>query len=173
MGTRNLTAVIKDTEYKIAQYGQWDGYPEGQGEVVYDFLKGEGNLTKLTGNLDKVRWATQADFDKLNEAIEADGSGWVTFEQSKKASEMFPELSRDTGAEILELVANAEREIALTDEHEFIKDELFCEWAYVIDLDVNQLRVYAGGENLKAVFMLDELPDEKTDYFHLCHGRKR
>ena len=26
MGTRNLTAVFMDGEYKVAQYGQWDGY---------------------------------------------------------------------------------------------------------------------------------------------------
>lgn len=31
MGTRNLTAVYIDGEYKVAQYGQWDGYPEGPG----------------------------------------------------------------------------------------------------------------------------------------------
>lgn len=31
MGTRNLTAVYLDGQYKVAQYGQWDGYPEGQG----------------------------------------------------------------------------------------------------------------------------------------------
>lgn len=173
MGTRNLTAVIKDTEYKVAQYGQWDGYPEGQGEVVYDFLTGKGNLDKLKAGLDKVRWANEADFAKMRSAIGASEDGWINVEQGKMLNERFPELSRDTGAEILELVANAEREIALTDEHEFIKDDLFCEWAYVIDLDVNQLRVYANGENLKAVFMLDEMPEEKTDYFHLCHGRKR
>jgi len=28
MGTRNLTCVMKDGQYKVAQYGQWDGYPE-------------------------------------------------------------------------------------------------------------------------------------------------
>lgn len=33
MGTRNPTAVVLDGEYKLAQYGQWDGFPSGQGLV--------------------------------------------------------------------------------------------------------------------------------------------
>ena len=39
MGTRHLIAVQKDGEYKVAQYGQWDGYPEGQGVRVLEFLR--------------------------------------------------------------------------------------------------------------------------------------
>ena len=37
MGTRGLTKVIdKDGITKVAQYGQWDHYPEGQGvKILY------------------------------------------------------------------------------------------------------------------------------------------
>ena len=38
MGTRNLTTVIKNSETKVAQYGQWDGYPGGQGLTALKFL---------------------------------------------------------------------------------------------------------------------------------------
>ena len=34
MGTRNLTIVYYDGDYRVAQYGQWDGYPEGAGIEV-------------------------------------------------------------------------------------------------------------------------------------------
>jgi len=34
MGTRHLSmAYNKGGEVKVAQYGQWDGYPEGQGQI--------------------------------------------------------------------------------------------------------------------------------------------
>ena len=40
MGTRNLTMVInQEGETKVAQYGQWDGYPSGVGASVLSFLK--------------------------------------------------------------------------------------------------------------------------------------
>lgn len=44
MGTRNLTAVYLDGQYKVAQYGQWDGYPEGQGITVLTFLRDKMDL---------------------------------------------------------------------------------------------------------------------------------
>ena len=41
MGTRNLTVVYVDGEYRVAQYGQWDGYPSGQGMTCLKFLTEE------------------------------------------------------------------------------------------------------------------------------------
>lgn len=39
MGTRGLTAVMLGGEYKIAQYGQWDHYPSGQGVTALEFCR--------------------------------------------------------------------------------------------------------------------------------------
>ena len=53
MGTRNLTAVYIDGEYKVAQYGQWDGYPEGQGMTALTFLRDKmdtNSLRRLSAN---------------------------------------------------------------------------------------------------------------------------
>ena len=38
MGTRSLICVVKDKQYKLAQYNQWDGYPSGVGTEILDFL---------------------------------------------------------------------------------------------------------------------------------------
>ena len=37
MGTRNLTCVVLDGKYVVSSYGQWDGYPSGQGKTILNF----------------------------------------------------------------------------------------------------------------------------------------
>ena len=39
METRHLTLVYKNGAFKVAQYGQWDGYPSGQGLTALKFLR--------------------------------------------------------------------------------------------------------------------------------------
>jgi len=41
MGTRHITQVRYGDEIRVSQYGQWDGYPAGQGLTVFRFLKSE------------------------------------------------------------------------------------------------------------------------------------
>lgn len=51
MGTRHLICVQHNNEYKVAKYGQWDGYPSGQGAGILEFLKGSFNKALLFRSL--------------------------------------------------------------------------------------------------------------------------
>ena len=138
MGTRHLVAVQLDGEYKIAQYGQWDGYPEGQGKTVLDFLKsklfkGKGRA-RFEEKLRAAAYMTDAERTALDKQIE----------KIENWQERWPELSRDAGAKILEMVATRDSGIKLNNSISFAGDSLFCEWAYVIDLDKSVLEVYVG-----------------------------
>ena len=150
MGTRNLTMVISNNQTKVAQYGQWDGYPSGQGATALDLLTKivkEGELSKFKENVDKLTWFTDEQIEKINADVD-----W---------SEKYPYLSRDWGAQILEAVhygtltkepgfmrskklVNTCEILGLVDNSKFAADSLFCEWAYVIDLDKNTFEVYEG-----------------------------
>lgn len=55
-----------------------------------------------------------------------------------------PSLSRDTSAGILDLIADAEKPVPVQNNLKFIADGLFCEWAYLIDLDSGVLEAYKG-----------------------------
>ena len=145
MGTRHLISVHKDGKYPIAQYGQWDGYPEGQGVDVLSFLHSP-LVPALEKNLEKCRWITGEEYATMWKefGVDIEKDKWVTYEQGKLFNEKYPQLSRDTGAGILELVAKAESEVVLRDDLDFARDSLFCEWAYVVDFDKGTLEVYNG-----------------------------
>lgn len=145
MGTRNLTMVIQNEKPVVAQYGQWDGYPKGQGYTVLEFLR-KVDLKKFNEKLKNVRFVNAADEKKIQAFMKKIGcpDGWMTSEQSAKYHEKYPYMSRDHGAKILDLIYTSDGEVLLQDSTSFAGDSLFCEWAYVIDLDNNTLECYGG-----------------------------
>jgi hypothetical protein len=163
MGTRNLTCVVMGGEFKVAQYGQWDGYPSGQGVTALQFLH------DLVDNhrLEKFKQIIKHNVTEISEDTHngywveagADPSlGWVSMDISDRFKNKHPELSRDTGAKILDyILENKGGEIKLSTE--FAADSLFCEWCYVIDLDKDNFEVYKG-------FNTQDL-DESEKFYHL------
>ena len=158
MGTRNLTIVKNEKgEIKIAQYGQWDGYPEGQGVTILRFIRNKEDMEDLKMNLDKCKFFNRCDDIKdFLEAYDKASPMWST-DPDNRTPEMknwFETLiSRGIGGEILSCVAylNFNRMpkehngyIYLRDESDFGKDSLFCEWAYVVDLQTNKFMVFKG-----------------------------
>jgi len=184
MGTRNLTCVVLDGEYRIAQYCQWDGYPEGQGTTVLDFLKNKMDRDRFVSGLKQTNWITDEEHTKLWNEVGADGPDFATMYVVHKFKSLHPQLDRDMGADVLEFVQESDSPVMLQNSVDFAKDGLFCEWAYVVDLDNNKLEVYSGlgqetppegnrfgtdiGENgystvtMVKAYDLDNLPDEET-----------
>lgn len=128
MGTRHLITVVKDGGYKVAQYGQWDGYLGGQGCMICEFLQERMDLDRFKVALDKCRFLTQSEIDELNKTDWHSTHGY---------------LSRDTGANILDVIQDNDG-VCLVDQLNFAGDSLFCEWAYVVDMDNEILEIYEG-----------------------------
>lgn len=171
MGTRNLIAVQHNGEYKVAQYGQWDGYPSGQGVSVLDFLK-NSNLEAFKKKLEKIRFLEPEGRDKkFLEDYDKVAPQWSNDPDKRSFSQKHwfkTYMSRDLGAEILKnILHSSDKEILLTNRIDFAKDSLFCEYAYVIDLDKEVLEVYRGfnqspvndGERFAGKI------DEKNEYY--------
>jgi hypothetical protein len=147
MGTRNLTAVVADGKYRIAQYGQWDGNPGGQGITVLEFCRKMHQTfgwAKFREQLAKVRFADDTEFLALAMKYGASCYGDMNSQDSFKFYRQYPSLSRDMAAEILDYVYEAKGEVLTKNEIAFAADSLFCEWAYVIDLDKGVLEAYTG-----------------------------
>jgi hypothetical protein len=163
MGTRNLTLVQKDEKIRIAQYGQWDGYPSGQGVTVHAFIK-NANLTEFAKQVDRVVFSTEAmrgakalqtKLDKLFKTMSDEQTARKCYSAHEIIDKVFDRdekfiyecWTRDTCANILNVILNAPekpKKIFLKDETGFAGDSLFCEWAYLINLDTNELEVYRG-----------------------------
>ncbi|MFN6965166.1 MAG: hypothetical protein ACK4S4_15580 [Pyrinomonadaceae bacterium] len=171
MGTRGLTCVVVDGEFKVAQYGQWDHYPEGQGKTIAEFMQkiyDDGRLDEFRAAVRECRRITPKEHKARWERVVGKPipeSGLVLMDDADKFRKVYPELDRDAGGEILDLVMNGARDLQL--EVEFAADSLFCEWAYVVDLDNEMIEVYAGfnKDRPKGRFARIKLPkDRHHDY---------
>lgn len=137
MGTRNLTCAVIDNDYKIAQFGQWDGYPEGVGAKILQFLKEKMDRPLMEKRLREITFLNEEDINLINES-----------------GDIPAQFSRDIGGDILELVQNkvlVQRfgrydwvMDKLFNRLSFAADSLFCEWCYVVDFDKNTFEVYEG-----------------------------
>lgn len=144
MGTRHVVAVSLDGQYKIAQYGQWDGYPDGQGADILTFLS-EWDRPLFEKKVRALRFITPEELKaQWIEAGATPDAEWVSTDVARVHDEAHPETSRNTGAGILKIVQDGKEGLLIDDDLEFVSDGLFCEWAYVIDLDRNTFEVYQG-----------------------------
>ena len=158
MGTRNLTAVYIDGEYKIAQYGQWDGYPEGQGKTTLYFarkLADENFRREFSKKVRACRWITKEEIDAINAKVK---SGEI-----KDWTRQYPELWRDAGAKILQMVMDRGG-LSLENDIEFAADSLLCEWAWVIDLDKNTFEGFYG---------FNQTPIDSDERFYFLVDKER
>lgn len=130
MGTRNLSIVIQKNKTKVAQYCQWDGYPTGNGSAILKFLNREDfNLENFKSKISNISEYTKEEIEEIDKDL-----NW---------EKNYSHLSRDVGPDILNRIYEGLiHKVCLSDD--FIYDSLFCEWAYVIDLDKDRFEIYKG-----------------------------
>lgn len=150
MGTRHRQAVIsKDGELKIQQYGQWDGYPSGQGVDILDYLR-QADLQKYQENLGKITVIT----DEQVKELETKGDWKNTH----------PYLSRDCGANIHQMIEDGEVEfVSFIDEEEARK---WCEGFYTINFKDNTFTAEYYGKS--GTWYLDNLPTNEIFEYALA-----
>lgn len=143
MGTRHIQRVItKDGKMKIAQYGQWDGYPSGQGLDILNYLH-NGNLKKYEEELEKIPTIT----DKQAEMVDTDKNWEVNY----------PYMSRDCGSKIHKMIENGEvKFVAFINEAEA---NMWCSGFYTIDFQKGLFISEYDGE--KVELKINNLPNEE------------
>lgn len=137
MGTRGLYGFRKNGIDKTT-YNHWDSYPDCLGHTMVEFCK-ETSITEMNEIYDKlvlVEEGSKPTKKQINECIEfyndsvSTGSikDWYCLLREAQGN---PNVYKH-GLKYM------------IDNHEFIKDSLFCEYAYIINLDTNCLEFWVG-----------------------------
>jgi hypothetical protein len=146
MGTRNLTKVIdKDNVVRVAQYGQWDGYPEYTGTRILEFISEYRMLDKIEQALSKAEFVS----DEYVDSIYSNYNGEYFFIA-------YPSLARDTGCDILKTLVYSNGTVPLVDSSEFEQDDLFCEGVYTLNYHSRTFTSTYNGVTVSIEF--DRLP---------------
>jgi hypothetical protein len=125
MGTRNLIEVKIDGQLKVAQYGQWDGYPTGQGKGIAEFLHNTMNEEEFKAALRECKWIDEKQAAIVN--AECPNGDWKT---------KYPWLSRDAGSKVLGYIQNDGARYLLDDsDYKNVTTGFTCEYHYLIDMD--------------------------------------
>lgn len=143
MGTRGLIGFRLDGQDKLT-YNHFDSYPEGLGKAIVKWCR---KIRRRKNGFEGIKQSVQ-DIQMVSE------QGTPTKEQRVKCIELgLYDGNVSTGSEedFYCLLRNAQGDLdaylkagLMTDGSNFIKNSLFCEYGYIINLDDMTLEIYRG-----------------------------
>lgn len=149
MSTRGLLGFIHNKEIR-ASYNHFDSYLEGLGQSIVSLCNIIVDWETFTHRFEKIQWIS---------------------ERTKSMKNL-------SGKEIMYEILK-DNPLTLVDEKDFAEDDLFCEYAYLINLDDKQLEIYASNYqtnfdqsqaklplNLLAIYPLDQIPQNWIESLH-------
>lgn len=147
MGTRGLTMVYSDGEFKVANYNQYDSYPSGLGIdiliFIRDYLNNAESKQLFRDEVSKLKLVND-DYKPTKEEY-----NFLTrfsqnpHEYDEDKLDVYLLLRDLQGVEILYEIIEGNVIISL-DSINFASNSLYCEWGYVLNLDERQLEIYKG-----------------------------
>lgn len=140
MGTRG-TYGFRIGGKDVATYNHSDSYPSGLGRAVLEALAGR-TVEQLRTVAQGIEVVNEGDKPTDAQIAICRARGFVNTNVSSRSVEDWYCLLRDAQGEIGWLLDG--KVPFMTDGAAFLSDSLFCEWAYLINLDDGVLEVYHG-----------------------------
>lgn len=136
MGTRGTFGFRQDGQDKLA-YNHFDSYPDGLGYGVIDGLSkvGRANLAGKVRNIKLVTDEVPPTEEQIQEL--------ASFSDTRVGKQT----NREWYCLLRECQGDVEKTIAagyMESSPNFIKDSLFCEYGYIVNLDEDVLELYQG-----------------------------
>jgi hypothetical protein len=142
MGTRNLFTIVHDGKLKLAKYNQWDGYLDGQGKSLAEFIVNDLEFNRLILGLNKIVMLDDEmdtkQIDTIYEIMKSKSG------DNKKLD--YPLITRDTTIEDqLKAISQGVFNLPTVNAISFKDDGIFCEFHYDLNLDSGVISVYKSG----------------------------
>jgi hypothetical protein len=150
MGTRGCYGLRKDGLDKLT-YNHYDSYPSCLGQSMFDFIQST-SIEEMKNIFDKIVLVKDNDMPSDEELIL-----WKLTEKIGTEKFDWYWLLRDTQGDLSYYKQDDAK--YMIDNQGFIQDSLFCEWAYIVNLDTSELEVYKG-------FQHEPHENRYTDYVY-------
>lgn len=174
MGTRGSVGFIHKGKV-IATYNHFDSYPDGLGMNVVEQVKlicQEDELDRLRKNVEKLKLVdsnkdtpTEKDIERYTQLGLYNGSVG-----KGKTTDWYCLLRGAQGAGCIDLIREGFLG-HLIDDSAFLKDSLFCEYGYLINLDDRTLDFYVGFQ--KTAQPGNIFGEESSDGYYPCRLLKK
>ena len=177
IGTRGIIGFRTNNQDKLT-YNHWDSYPQELGVQILEEVS-ELSLDRLKEIAEKIIFVD--DHQKPTKKQIEECKKWADTRVSTQTLEEWYCLLRKAQGTLAPYIRGELR--FMRNSQEFIKDSLFCEWGYIINLDTKKLEVWQGFQNepqkgnrygetpnkegyypcaLIKEYYLHDLPDKKT-----------
>lgn len=144
MGTRGLYGFRKNGQDKTT-YNHFDSYPDGLGRTIVNFCAENSvdTMEKIYDNIEMINENTPPTKEQIKWCIDA---GFYDSSVSSQSKEDWYCLLRGLQGNLEALKENAldKGKVFMSDDQGFIKDSLYCEYAYIINLDTEKLEFWIG-----------------------------
>jgi len=140
MGTRGAYG-FRHKEKDIVSYNHFDSYPSGLGNKVANFLNMFTNVEDLQKVAEGIELVNEDSKPTKEQKIECKKFELFNKTVSSQSDGDWYCLLRESQGD---LTIYTDGFKYMIDGHKFLADSLFCEWAYIINLDTGELEIYRG-----------------------------
>jgi hypothetical protein len=137
MGTRGTYGFYKNGVSKLT-YNHFDSYPENLGADIVKFVR-SCTIEELNQIFDSIVMIDERSMPTLMQIKECEQ--WYDASVSNQTRTDWYCLLRNAQGDIFALKQGLKY---MLNHKDFIKESLFCEWGYIINLDTNELEIYKG-----------------------------
>lgn len=143
MSTRGCYGFYKNKIDKLT-YNHFDSYFEGLGNNIVQFIRNT-SIEQMNKIFEKIELVNEMDIPTVEQVL--DCQKYINLSVSTQSVTDMYCLLRETQG-YLEPYRDTNLKWMINSNN-FIKDSLFCEYAYIINLDTNQLEIYTGFNKVK------------------------